>query len=203
MRFQIWNLISQRASGAGHRGIVRHGALLFSEADPMKEDVEALRLRLKELETKSELLERMVRVLGKIEELAEKNLTLEREKRLLQEKVEELYTFWTVSRALSGILSLDELFKLTLHLIGRSLRVDQYSLMLLEGDRLVVKAAFGIPENLVQGFALRVGEGISGLVAQTGEPILVPDLSKEPRFLEHQWWTKRTGSFLSVPLLRT
>lgn len=167
----------------------------------MEEDVEALRLRLRELETKSELLERMVKALGKIEELSEKNLTLEREKRLLQEKVEELYTFWTMSRALSGILDLDELFKLALHLIGRSLKVDQYSLMLLEEDRLVVKAAFGIPEELVRDFILRVGEGISGLVAQRGEPILVQDLSKEPRFLEYQWWTKRTGSFLSVPLL--
>lgn len=167
----------------------------------MGEDIEVLRLRLRELETKSELLERMVSVLGRIEEVAEKNLNLEREKRLLQEKAEELYTFWTMSRALSGILNLDELFKLTLHLIGRSLRVDQYSLMLLEEDRLVVKAAFGIPEELVQGFTLLVGEGVSGLVAQTGDPLLVPDLSQEPRFLEHQWWNRRTGSFLSVPLL--
>lgn len=163
---------------------------------------EAIRQRVQELEARVQSQAREIRALEKIESLLDRTRELEGENRSLREKVEQLYTFWHLSKTLSATLNMEELLRLTLHLIGRALHVDAYTLMLLEEgtNRLAVKAAFGPPANHQDGITLQLGEGISGRVAQTGQPMLVPDLSAEPLFLEHALFGEKRGSFLCVPL---
>lgn len=165
-------------------------------------DDSALQQRIRELEAQVQGQAREIRALEKIESLQDGNRELEAENRTLREKVAELHTFLNLSKTLSATLNMEELFRLALHLIGRSLHVDAYSLMLLDeaGDRLVVKAAFGLPEDGGPGLTLRLGEGISGLVAQTGQAMLVPDASAESRFLEQECFPQQHGSFICVPL---
>ncbi|MEK6716833.1 MAG: sensor domain-containing diguanylate cyclase [candidate division NC10 bacterium] len=162
----------------------------------------ALQQRVRELEAQVQGQAREIRAFEKIEVLQDRSRELEVENRTLQEKVAELHTFLNLSKTLSATLNMEELFRLALHLIGRSLHVDAYSLMLLDeaGERLVVKAAFGLPEDGGPGLALRLGEGISGLVAQTGQAMLVPDASAESRFLEQECFPQQHGSFICVPL---
>ena len=162
----------------------------------------ALQQRVRELEAQVQGQAREIRAFEKIEVLQDRNRELEVENRTLQEKVAELHTFLNLSKTLSATLNMEELFRLALHLIGRSLHVDAYSLMLLDeaGERLVVKAAFGLPEDGGPDLALRLGEGISGLVAQTGQAMLVPDASAESRFLEQECFPQQHGSFICVPL---
>ncbi|OGB93189.1 MAG: hypothetical protein A3H39_18680 [candidate division NC10 bacterium RIFCSPLOWO2_02_FULL_66_22] len=162
----------------------------------------ALQQRVRELEAQVQGQAREIRAFEKIELLQDHNRELEAENRTLQEKVAELHTFLNLSKTLSATLNMEELFRLALHLIGRSLHVDAYSLMLLDeaGERLVVKAAFGLPEDGGPDLALRLGEGISGLVAQTGQAMLVPDASAESRFLEQECFPQQHGSFICVPL---
>jgi diguanylate cyclase (GGDEF)-like protein len=162
----------------------------------------ALQQHIRELEAQVQAQAREIRALEKIELLQDRNRELEAEHRTLREKVAELHTFLNLSKTLSATLNMEELFRLALHLIGRSLHVDAYSLMLLDdaSDRLVVKAAFGLPEDGGPGQTLRLGEGISGLVAQTGQAMLVPDASTEPRFLEQECFPQQHGSFICVPL---
>ncbi len=163
---------------------------------------QALRQRIRELETQVQGQVREIRALEKIETLQDRARDLETENRNLRERVAELHTFLNLSKTLSATLNIEELFRLALHLIGRSLHVDAYSLMLLDdsGERLVVKAAFGLPEDGGLGLSLRLGEGISGLVAQTGQAMLVPDVSAEPRILEQESFRLPRGSFIGVPL---
>jgi diguanylate cyclase (GGDEF)-like protein len=163
---------------------------------------QALRQRIRELETQVQGQVREIRALEKIETLQDRARDLEAENRNLRERVAELHTFLNLSKTLSATLNIEELFRLALHLIGRSLHVDAYSLMLLDdsGERLVVKAAFGLPEDGGLGLSLRLGEGISGLVAQTGQAMLVPDVSAEPRILEQESFRLPRGSFIGVPL---
>ncbi|MBI2114858.1 MAG: sensor domain-containing diguanylate cyclase [candidate division NC10 bacterium] len=165
-------------------------------------DDSALQQRIRELEAQVQGQAREIRALEKIESLQDGNRELEAENRTLREKVAELHTFLNLSKTLSATLNMEELFRLALHLIGRSLHVDAYSLMLLDeaGERLVVKAAFGLPEDGGPGLTLRLGEGISGLVAQTGQAMLVPDASAESRFLEQECFPQQHGSFICVPL---
>jgi diguanylate cyclase (GGDEF)-like protein len=172
-----------------------------SVAVPEDKSDTSLSRRLQDLEDRLQLQTRHIRALEKIGDLLERERDLEAVNRSLSQKVEELRTFWSMSRTLSITLNTEELFRLALHLIGRSLQVDSYALMLREeaSDRLVMKAAFGLPDERAQGLSLRLGEGISGLVGETGQPILVPDVSAEARFAERACFPAH-GAFLCVPL---
>ncbi len=163
---------------------------------------EEVRQRVRDLEAQLQGQAREIRALEKIEELQDRTRALELENAGLRERVAELYTFLNLSKTLSATLNLDELFRLALHLIGRSLHVDAYALLLLDetGEHLVVKAAFGYPEEGAPGLPLRLGAGISGLVAQTGQAMLVRDVSLEPRFLTEEPCRQPHGSFICVPL---
>jgi diguanylate cyclase (GGDEF)-like protein len=165
-------------------------------------EAQAIGQRVRDLEAQVQGQAREIRALEKIELLQDRSRELETENRALRERIAELHTFLNLSKTLSATLNMEELFRLALHLIGRSLHVDAYSLMLLDesGERLVVKAAFGFPDDGGLGLTLRVGEGISGLVAQTGQAMLVPDVSAEPRLLEQESFRQQRGSFICVPL---
>ncbi len=160
-----------------------------------------LRQRLQEMELLVHHQAREIRALEKIEVLLDRGQELETENRSLRETAKELRTFWTLSQTLSATLDKDELFRLAVHLVGRSLSVDAYALMLLEeeSNRLTIKVAFGLPDDRTENFSLGLGEGISGLVAQTGQPILVPDVAAESRFEERACFGA-TGAFLAVPM---
>ena len=162
---------------------------------------ETLRQRLRDLEAQLQAQARELRALEKIETLQERAGTLEAENRALRARVEELHTFLSLSKGLAATLNLEELFRLALHLIGRALRVDAYALLLLDEarERLVVKAACGLPEAGAGERTVRRGEGLSGLVAETGQALLVPDVSAEPRAQAELFRLPR-GAFLGVPL---
>jgi diguanylate cyclase (GGDEF)-like protein len=160
-----------------------------------------LERRLQELEFRVQSQAREIRALEKIEGLLDRSRELEAENRTLRGKVEELRTFWSLSKTLSATLNMEELFRLALHLIGRSLSVDAYALMLVDEatSRLTIKASFGLPDDRAQGFTFGMGEGIAGLVAEKGQPMLVPDVTEEPRFAERACFPL-LGAFLCVPL---
>ena len=160
-----------------------------------------LERRIQELEYRVQSQAREIRALEKIEGLLDHGRELEAENRNLREKVEELRTFWTLSKTLSTTLNMEELLRLTLHLIGRSLQVDAYSLLLMDeaSNRLTVKGGFGLLSERSQDLSLSLGEGISGWVAKTGQPMLVPDVSAESRFAEQLCFPSQ-GAFLCVPL---
>jgi Nif-specific regulatory protein len=78
------------------------------------------------------------------------------------------------------------------------------TLIEVETGHLVVEASHGVPPD-GQRARYRVGEGITGRVVASGEPIAVPQVSREPLFL-HRAVRRRTGpgdeiSFICVPLL--
>ncbi|MBI4317555.1 MAG: GAF domain-containing sensor histidine kinase [Chloroflexi bacterium] len=57
------------------------------------------------------------------------------------------------------------------------------SVMLLnEKGELVVRAARGLPQDVVEGIRQPVGEGIAGYVARSGEPVLLTGPVRDPRF---------------------
>lgn len=74
---------------------------------------------------------------------------------------------------------------------------------LLYGDTLRIEVSQGMDEKTRQRGQYRIGEGITGHVAETGRTHVIPDLRNDPRFLN------RTGTrhydtqvaFICVPLL--
>jgi signal transduction histidine kinase/putative methionine-R-sulfoxide reductase with GAF domain len=93
--------------------------------------------------------------------------------------------------------------ELLIEMISEVLCVEMVSLMLLEedGEQLYVHAALGLPDEAIREARVKVGSRIAGLVAQTGESLLIPDLERDGRFSSSRPEQYRTRSVLSVPVL--
>jgi signal transduction histidine kinase len=88
-----------------------------------------------------------------------------------------------LGRDITSILDVDELLAQMVSLIQASFGYYQVSIGLIEGDKLVSKASVGPLADAYKSVTLTVGqEGIGGWVAQTGQPLLVPDVGQEPRY---------------------
>jgi len=116
-----------------------------------------------------------------------------------------LRTFATVAKALSQSLSLEMLLTTTLDLTLADNRAEAGEIYLLDEKSGELRYAChrGLSEECVQEakeVPIKLGEGITGRVAAQKEPILVPELSEEARFLREM--PKREGyrSLISLPI---
>lgn len=95
------------------------------------------------------------------------------------------------------------LYQRVIALIAEVLDVEIVSLMLVkepEGVLRIVQAK-GLDPEVQRKAVCPVGEGISGRVAQMGEPLLIRDLSKDPAFSKTERRPRyRTDSLMCVPL---
>jgi GAF domain-containing protein/ligand-binding sensor domain-containing protein/two-component sensor histidine kinase len=117
-----------------------------------------------------------------------------------QRRAEQFRVISEVGRHVTSILTIDELLKQMATLIRDTFDYYHVGFGLVEGDEVISKAEVGALEEAYQDVRLRVGqEGIWGWVASTGEPLLVPDTSQEPRFhLVHG--VEEVRSHVCVPL---
>src|SRR5215470_9445738 len=78
----------------------------------------------------------------------------------------------------------DELLDLIIREATSAMGTDVCSLYLLEpsGRQLLLTATNGLNENMVGKVHMKVGEGITGWVAQSREPAAAPDVSRDPRW---------------------
>jgi putative methionine-R-sulfoxide reductase with GAF domain len=82
-------------------------------------------------------------------------------------------------------------------------KCDSCFVYVLEGDELVLRASKNPHPEAVDRLKLKVGQGITGWVAEHGQPVMVSrDASHDPRFqLFNDLPEDRFEAFLSVPLL--
>src|ERR687883_1199841 len=121
-------------------------------------------------------------------------------------EIKRLSTLLEVSQALSGTLNLKAALHRVLEILEQQHSMIRSAVMLLheDGDELTIEAANGITAD-GQRQRYRVGEGIVGRVVESGKPIVVPQVSREPLFL-HRAARRNTGpgqevSFICVPVL--
>jgi signal transduction histidine kinase/putative methionine-R-sulfoxide reductase with GAF domain len=114
-----------------------------------------------------------------------------------------LTALFEVAKTMSAVLDLDSLLMMVVRLAAEQCYARKCTLMLLDKDtkELVIKNAVGVDESVFLGLRVKLGKGIAGQVAETGQPILVRDIEKDPRFHRKSKKKYQTKSFLSVPLL--
>ena len=90
-----------------------------------------------------------------------------------------------VSRVFAESLDLEMTLKSILKLLDTHLKLQRGTITLLESETetINIKVAHGLSERSKKLGSYKVGEGITGLVVQSGREIVVPDISKDPRFL--------------------
>ena len=100
-------------------------------------------------------------------------------------------------------LSLEQVLQEMLDGAIQILNSERGSLMLINennSEELLMKVAKGIPKDIIPTIKIKVGEGISGSVAKTGNPILIKDIENHDKFKKKSSSTYTTTSLLSVPL---
>lgn len=136
-------------------------------------------------------------IAGQISMIIEKARTLESEKK----KSKQLETIQEVSKNIVSILDMDDLLKQIVNSIYYTF--GYYTSILLldeESKELVVKSSSGPTIKFPIRRRVKISEeGITGWVAKTGEPLLVGDVSKEPRYLLVEELAD-TRSELAVPI---
>lgn len=120
----------------------------------------------------------------------------------LEDLVFKLSTLNEVVELAARIPQLNELLAFVLERTMRTVRAGIGSIMLLDPERqmLRVVAARGLPEGVVGSAEVRVGEGIAGKVVQIGDPVLVEDISADPRFAKPNQPQYGSGAFMCLPV---
>jgi Nif-specific regulatory protein len=116
----------------------------------------------------------------------------------------ELSLLYRISQAVAHRREVSALFQEVFDILEKEMGMSFGTLTLRRPDTdvFVIEAARGLtPEEHKRG-QYRLGEGITGSVAKSGKPELVPDISKDPRFLNRTRSRKSTqAAFLCVPII--
>jgi signal transduction histidine kinase/HD-GYP domain-containing protein (c-di-GMP phosphodiesterase class II) len=97
---------------------------------------------------------------------------------------------------------LHEMLELIVRMIAELLSVKVVSLMLLDKTRseLFIKMSYGLDEWIVENTRVKIGEGIAGKVAETGESLFIHNIEENEIYSCPNNPQYETVSLLSVPL---
>jgi Nif-specific regulatory protein len=125
-----------------------------------------------------------------------------------QAEARKLATFLETGQTLAGTLELKRAMSRVLENLGRHHGIIRSAVTLFDNDtnELEIVASHGLDESKTRRVTYKVGEGITGRVVQTGKPIVVPQVSREPLFIDRLGVRKKTLSrqeltFVCVPIL--
>jgi len=100
--------------------------------------------------------------------------------------------------------TIHELMAEVLDIMETEMGVSRGTLTFLkpDSDIFVIEASRGLTEDEKRLGQYKLGEGITGRVAQTGRSALIPDISKDPRFLNlTQSRADKPTAFICVPIV--
>ncbi len=121
-------------------------------------------------------------------------------KRLSKQRLTALGTLYETAVA-SEQGGLEQFLQLATRRAAQAMDAQACTLLLLDeaSQMLFIAASYGLPEKLIEETRVRLGEGIAGYVAQSGEPLLLTDLEDEPS-LRHLSPRSNISGSISVPL---
>lgn len=116
----------------------------------------------------------------------------------------EVNLFHELGKALTSSLQLDQVLRTIMEKINEVLRPDTWSLLLMDPEKheLYFQIATGKGAEALKDVRIKVGQGLAGWVAESGEAVVVPDTSKDSRFFgQVDERTKvATRSIVAVPV---
>lgn len=96
----------------------------------------------------------------------------------------QLMTCVEIGKALTSTFNMEEILRIVLERLSELIPAKNWTVFLLDPKRreLRFELVVGVEKKALSHLRVRLGEGIAGTVAATGEPILVEDVEKDPRF---------------------
>jgi len=117
--------------------------------------------------------------------------------------VRELRLLYEVSRRLDESLDLQVVLPPVLDALARFMDMNYGTLTILHRDtgQIMIEAAHGLTPAQAKRVRYRIGEGVTGRVIQTGEPIVIPRKSESALVLDRTGRGKRPDTaFICVPI---
>lgn len=122
----------------------------------------------------------------------------------VQRRLRELSFLHETSQVLTATLDLESVLHALMAQVRDYFQVEAISVALLEEETgtLVFRVAVGVAADEVVGLRMSSGQGIAGWVAESGNPLLVPDVSKDERFYGgvDEQTDFNTRTILAVPI---
>jgi signal transduction histidine kinase len=118
----------------------------------------------------------------------------------LRERLEKLQILYDASSLINATMEPREVITRVLEGAVQIMGATSGSLRMLDAEQgtLPLELAIGEGQDLLRAVALRLGEGITGWVARHGEPLLVRDVTRDPRYFPIR---ADVRSELAVPLV--
>ncbi len=121
-----------------------------------------------------------------------------------QREAGEVAVFHELGKALTSSLQLDQVLRTIMEKIEEFLRPDTWSLLLVDEAKqeLYFELAIGKGAQALKDVRIGLGQGIAGWVAQHGEVVIVPEVSKDTRFFSQvdEKTKVETRSIVAVPV---
>lgn len=120
--------------------------------------------------------------------------------------VDKLHMLMDITIKISRSTDLDEVLNLVMDTLGSLLPYDAAGIYLIEPDE-TREHGYVFKSKVIRGYEisfelieprLKLGEGFIGTVAQSGHPIISPDVTKDPRYFAAR---KRTRSEMVAPII--
>jgi len=133
-----------------------------------------------------------------------RDVTAERELEMqILRRHHQLLALSHISSAVSGLPDLDTILKTALNHVLELINSDIGGILLWDEENTTLRyhVYHGLSPRYAEATRISMGQGIAGRVAQTGEPILLEDISKDPR-AAHPDIVRAEGikGFISIPL---
>lgn len=125
----------------------------------------------------------------------------------LEKEQRNTKTLLDILTEVSSSLDLDLALNQTLALLNQTVGAEQGTVMLHnpEDNLLHYRAGYGYLSNAkddqLDGFAMKIGEGLAGWVVQNREAVLIEDLEKDDRWVSREADKQRHRSAVAAPLM--
>ncbi|MFP4326299.1 MAG: sigma 54-interacting transcriptional regulator [Desulfonatronovibrio sp.] len=118
----------------------------------------------------------------------------------------KLKVLYEISRIVGQALQLDQSLEKILGVLAESLCMNRATLTIIDDEtgHLAIRASHGLAPKEKERGVYRLGEGVTGRIFATGKPFIVPDISREPLFLDKtgaRSMEKEKISFMGVPVV--
>ncbi|MBI5748469.1 MAG: diguanylate cyclase [Nitrospinae bacterium] len=136
----------------------------------------------------------------KITEVREYSEKLEKTNRQLDQNILQLYTLYNISKTLAATLEMEKVLNQVVEEVSRALKLHKINIMLMNADRtdIYTVTGTGISEKAMKT-RFRLGEGIYGWIAMTGQAEIINDLSKNPHFKPTDGLDDDVSSLICAP----
>ena len=119
----------------------------------------------------------------------------------------EISVLQEISRIVGSTLVLSEVFDAVMRLLAERMNMERGTLVLMDeqAGKLRIAGALGLTSEEIARGQYAVGEGVTGRVVQTGEARIVPDIARDPEFLNrtrarHVRDDGKPVSFICLPI---